>query len=80
MDLFRFKRIARDKGVAHDGRFFWFWLMHFGNAEPGTVTCRDCEDFQHGWCSGGREPVSCMAERSQRAIFHFGGVFADGDE
>jgi len=38
------------------------WVDHFGMAHPGTVSCRDCDDYFRGVCDGGKDPVVCMGD------------------
>ena len=42
------------------------YIVHFGNKEPEKVTCKDCSDFNLGFCSGGASnTLVCMYDKAK---------------
>lgn len=42
------------------------YVVHFGNKQPGLVTCKDCVDFKLGFCSGGGNVFDCMYDKAEK--------------
>lgn len=46
------------------------YLIHFGNKHPDLATCKDCLDYQLGFCSGCSDNVlDCMYDKAESCEF-----------
>jgi hypothetical protein len=46
--------------------FFLVFNVHFPDFDGSHVpVCRECVDFQMGFCPGNSDPVSCILEQSR---------------
>jgi hypothetical protein len=61
-------------GVDISDKIVILYFMHFGNKNPDLATCKDCDDYELGFCCGGAYDVmDCMYEKAERCEF-FGNV------
>ena len=58
------------KGVDISDKIVILYLIHFGRKDPDLATCKDCVDYELGFCCGGAEDVmECMYEKAESCEF-----------
>ena len=58
------------KGVDISDKIAILYLIHFGRKDPDLATCKDCVDYELGFCCGGAEDVmECMYEKAESCEF-----------
>ena len=58
------------KGVDIADKVVVLYFIHFGRKDPDLATCKDCVDYELGFCSGGADDVlECMYETAESCEF-----------
>ena len=67
-------KVKTDRDLERIGINPLIWYMHF-RKRPDKATCKDCVDYISGVCSGGKDPIECMKEKSKESLIFIGNYF-----